>query len=89
MKSESGKCFTFFILQLLFFHLSSFMLMWALYSTEIAITINLILLVFLIVFIKNGHEIITQLHVSDSDAVTGRFNNFSDNFELNEAIPSD
>ena len=89
MKSESGKCFTFFILQLLFFHLSSFMLMWALYSTEIAITINLILLVFLIVFIKNGHEIITQLHVSDSDAVTGRFNNFSDNVELNEAIPSD
>jgi len=57
MKAESRTCFIFFILQLLFFHLSSFLLMWTLYDRTVAIFINAILLIFLIVFIKNGQEI--------------------------------
>ena len=71
MKQESRECFLFFIAQLLFFHLSSFLLMWTLYSTTVALCINIVLLVFLILFIKNGYEIYEKLHVSDDDAVTG------------------
>ena len=50
--------------------------MWTLYSTQTAIVINVILLVFLFLFIYNGYEIYTQLHVSDQEAVQGRFFNF-------------
>ena len=73
MRSESAKCFTFFILQLLFFHLSSFLLMWTLYSKTVAIFINVILAVFLFLFVRNGVDIYTKLHVSDEEAVTGKF----------------
>jgi hypothetical protein len=71
MKSESRQCFTFFILQLLFFHISSFLLMWVLYSKMVAGIINGILLIFLIIFIRNGRDIYEKLHVVDEDAVTG------------------
>ena len=71
MKKESASCFFFFILQLLFFHLSSFLLMWLYYSAKVAIIINCILLIFLIVFIKNGYDIYDKLYVTDEDAVTG------------------
>ena len=47
--------------------------MWTLYSRTVAIFINCILLVFLLVFIKNGQEIYENLHVKDEDAVTGKF----------------
>ena len=57
MKKESKNCFIFFMAQLLFFHLSSFLLMWTLYSTTTATVINVILLVFLIAFIWNGMDI--------------------------------
>ena len=52
--------------------------MWTLYSTTVALCINVVLLVFLVLFIKNGYEIYEKLHVSDDDAVTGRFTNFGD-----------
>ncbi len=76
MKKESTKCFTFFILQLLFFHVSSFLLMWLYYPVKVAIFINLILLAFLFVFVKNGLEIYDKLHVKDDEAVTGQFKDF-------------
>jgi hypothetical protein len=71
MESESTICFKYFILQLLFFHLSSFLLMWMLYPVKVAIFINVILGVFLLVFIKNGIEIFNKLHVTHDDATTG------------------
>lgn len=52
--------------------------MWTLYSRTVAIFINFILLIFLLVFIKNGQEIYEKLHVRDEDAVTGKFQNFAD-----------
>ena len=52
MKNESRNCFTFFMLQLLSFHCSSFLLMWVLYSKTVAIIINIILGVFLVIFIQ-------------------------------------
>jgi hypothetical protein len=67
----------FFILQLLFFHMSSFLLMWLYYPFRVAIIINGILLVFLIIFIKNGWEIFDKLHVKEDEAVQGQFQDFT------------
>ena len=47
--------------------------MWVLYSSEVAIFINIILGIFLAVFVKNGYEIYDKLHVRDDEAVTGQF----------------
>jgi len=77
MKSESKHCFYFFMLQLLFFHMSSFLLMWTLYSKPVALVINIILGVFLLLFIWNGKDIYDKLAVSDSEAVSGKFTNFA------------
>lgn len=73
MKKESTQCFIFFILQLLFFHISSFLLMWMYYPVKVAILINIILGAFLFVFVKNGMEIYDKLHVTDSEAISGQF----------------
>ena len=51
--------------------------MWTLYSTKVALFINAILMVFLLIFIKNGKDIYDKLHVSDEEAVTGKFANFA------------
>lgn len=51
--------------------------MWLYYPFRVAILINLILLAFLVVFIKNGNEIYLKLHVSDEEAVTGKFKDFT------------
>lgn len=77
MKKESTNCFIFFILQLLFFHVSSFLLMWLYYPVKVAFLINMILGGFLVVFIKNGWEIYEKLHVKDDEAVTGQFRDFA------------
>ena len=71
MKAESNQCFIFFILQLFFFHVSSFLLMWLYYPVKVAICINIVLLIFLIVFIKNGWDIVDKLYVKEDEAVTG------------------
>ena len=76
MRYESKQCFHFFMLQMLFFLLSTFCLMWVLYDKKVAFAINLILTVFLIAFIKNGYDIYDTLAVDEKDAVTGVFQNF-------------
>ena len=73
MKFESKHCFQFFMLQLFFFHISSFLLMWVLYDRKVAIVINCILTIFLIAFIKNGYDIYDNLAIDDKEAVTGVF----------------
>ncbi len=77
MKLESKQCFIFFMLQLLFFHMSSFLLMWTLYSKKVAFIINIILGIFLILFIWNGKDIYDSLAVSEQEAVSGKFTNFA------------
>jgi hypothetical protein len=47
--------------------------MWLYYPAKVAIIINIILAVFLIVFVKNGYEIFQKLYVKDDEAVTGKF----------------
>jgi len=77
MKSESVYCFYFFILQLFFFHLSSFSLVWYLYPAKVAFVVNIVILFFLLLFIAQGYEIFNKLHVSEMDAVSGQFDNFA------------
>ena len=45
--------------------------MWLFYPGKVALIINIILGVFLVIFIKNGKEIFDQLYVKDDEAVTG------------------
>ena len=73
MKSESITCFTFFMLQLLFFHLTSFLMMWMIYPTRVAIVVNIVLGIFLLVFISNGYSLVSALYVDEKDAVSGQF----------------
>ena len=76
MKFESKYCFNFFMLQLFFFHISSFLLMWVLYDRKVAIFVNFVLGIFLIAFIKNGYDIYDNLALDENEAVTGVFQNF-------------
>ena len=73
MKDESTNCFYFFISQLFFFHISSFLLMWVLYTSYVALVVNMVLLVFLIIFIINGIDIFNKLHLSEDEIVSGKF----------------
>jgi hypothetical protein len=73
MKEESTHCFYYFMLQLFFFHVSSFLMMWMIYSTPIAIVVNIVLLIFMVVFIINGLDIVQKLHINEDEAVTGKF----------------
>jgi hypothetical protein len=56
---------------------SSFLLMWLYYPIKVAILINLILLAFLLVFVKNGWEIYSRLYVKDDEAISGQFKDFA------------
>ena len=77
MKGESVFLFNVFSMMLFFFHLSSLMLMWVLYDRAVAICVNIVLIIFFVMFIKNGIEITSRLHVRDDEAVDGKFNDFS------------
>lgn len=57
--------------------MSSFLLMWLYYPIKVAILINLILLAFLLVFVKNGWEIYSRLYVKDDEAISGQFKDFA------------
>ena len=74
MKEKSYLCFKYFMLELFFFHVSSFLLMWYMRPFLTALIVNIILLLFLLLFIANGYEIVKELYVEEGDAVTGSFN---------------
>ena len=63
--------------------------MWVMYSRQAAIIINIILLLFLLLFIKNGREIYNDLAVSDNEAVTGKFSSFKHYEGLEELDKND
>jgi hypothetical protein len=47
--------------------------MWLLYTPHVALVVNIVLGVFLILFIMNGYDIISKLYVRDDEAVSGKF----------------
>ena len=51
--------------------------MWLLYTAKVALIVNMVLLVFLIIFIINGIDIVQKLHVTEDEAVSGKFQDFS------------
>ena len=59
------------------FHISSFLLMWVLYSTFVALVVNMVLLVFLVIFIINGLDIVGKLYIDESEAISGQFQDFT------------
>ena len=71
MYKEQNQYLVFFIFQLIFFHISSFLLMWVLYSRTVAIAVNIVQLIFLIIFTKDGFDIVSKLYVSNDTAITG------------------
>ena len=77
MEQNAKHCFFFFMLALVFFHISSFLMAWIITPSFSAIIVNLILGYFLVLFFKNGYEIHKALHVTKEQAVTGRFENFA------------
>ena len=81
MKGESVFCFNIFSAMLFFFHLSSFMLMWVLYDKAVAICVNIVLIFFFVMFIRNGIEITSRLHVREDEAVDGKFADFSQSYQ--------
>ena len=63
MASEANHCFKFFLAQLIFFYLSSFSVMWVLYPKLVAITANLVLGGFMVLFMYNGIDIYGKLSI--------------------------
>ena len=78
LKAKSFECFRYFMLELLFFHISSFMLMWIYYRFIVALIVNIVLGIFLFFFVRNGYDILRELYIEDKDAVSGAFNVFKD-----------
>ena len=85
MAKEAKTCFIFFLAQLLFFHVSSFLLMWVLYHKTVAIITNILLGAFMMLFIHNGVEIYNKLVISETEAVSGKFTTF-DHYESMGAL---
>eukprot|EP00347_Sterkiella_histriomuscorum_P009251 403341927 len=78
LQEKSHQCFKFFMFELLFFHISSFLLMWIYYRFLVALIINIILGLFLILFVKNGYEIYSELWIDEQNAVSSKFKTFQD-----------
>ena len=76
LKGESKKSFKFFMISLSFFHISSFLLMWLLYDWLTSLIINVVLLVFLVMFLQNGFAIVDELFIPEASAVTSKFEDF-------------
>ena len=61
------------MMELIFFHISSLLAMWIFYKFIVAFIVNIILGLFLLLFLRNAWEIIDELYVEDEDAITGIF----------------
>ena len=57
MKDKSIFAFWCFVGELVFFHISSFMLMWILYSPFVSLLVNAVLFAFLMQFMSEGQDI--------------------------------
>ena len=65
LKKKSYHSFYFFIAQLCFFFISSFLLMWILFNPIVALTSNAVLALTLFFFVTNGVELFDLLHITD------------------------
>ena len=82
MQEYARASFNVFMCGLVFFHLSSLLMMWFKQPPLISIVTNLVLIVFLVLFLKHGYEyfpprIHSKLYVHQENAVSGKFENFA------------
>jgi len=77
LQKQSKITFYFFMVSLVFFLISSFLIVWIYYPGLIAIIVNVVLVYCLVMFGRNGVESWRKLYVPDVEAVTGRFGDFS------------
>lgn len=75
LKQKSHQCFVYFVTQLILFHLSSFLLMWLLYSKVVALFVNIVLAVFLFFFFFNGQDLFQKLYISDEESIDTNLEN--------------
>ena len=78
IKQKSIHCFIFFMIQLSFFWLSSFLLMWIMYNPVVAITANGVFGLCLFFFVTNGAELYDLLFISDDQAIDHYFGSVDD-----------
>ena len=57
------------------------MLIWYLYPPTVAVVVNIVLMIFLMVFVVNGFEIFNRLYVKDTEAVSGKFGDFAKTYQ--------
>jgi uncharacterized membrane protein len=72
VKARSMQCFWFFIIQLVSFHFSSFLLLFVCYDLMQAVVVGIVLIAFFIIFMQNGLELYSLLHLSDEEATTNK-----------------
>ena len=58
--------------------------MWVLYSNIVACIVNVVLLAFLGLFAHNGRDIYKKLHLKESEAISGKFQDFSQYQTMND-----
>ena len=72
VKGRSMQCFWFFIVQLISFSFSSFLLVWLCYDFLVALVVSFVLLGFFAVFMQNGFELYESLYIKDEDATSNK-----------------
>eukprot|EP00826_Nyctotherus_ovalis_P047997 TRINITY_DN5612_c0_g2_i1.p2 TRINITY_DN5612_c0_g2~~TRINITY_DN5612_c0_g2_i1.p2 ORF type:complete len:154 (+),score=46.18 TRINITY_DN5612_c0_g2_i1:424-885(+) len=77
LQKQSKVTFYFFMISLVFFLISSFLVVWIYYPGIIAVIVNVVLVYCLVMFGRNGVQIWKKLYVTDVEAVTGQFTDFS------------
>eukprot|EP00826_Nyctotherus_ovalis_P040197 TRINITY_DN392_c0_g1_i1.p1 TRINITY_DN392_c0_g1~~TRINITY_DN392_c0_g1_i1.p1 ORF type:complete len:150 (-),score=40.15 TRINITY_DN392_c0_g1_i1:130-579(-) len=77
LQFQSKLTLVFFMFCLLFFHLSSILLLLINFKGTSRLLVSIMLLAFTSLYFLKGREIFRNLFVSDTEAVTGKFTGFS------------
>ena len=83
MAREANFCFKFFLAQLIFFYMSCFSVMWVLYPKSVAMAANVVLAIFMILFMYDWIDTYGKLAIQ-GEAATGKFSQFSMFEEMDE-----
>ena len=67
LKTKSTETFLYFFLQLIFFYVSSLLMMWILYSWIVAACVNVVMVAFLTLFFRNGIKLYLELSLHESE----------------------
>jgi len=77
LQFQSKLTLVFFMLSLLFFHISSILLLFVNFGNVASTAVSTMLLAFTALYFIKGREVFRKLYISDKEAVTGEFIGFS------------